>query len=120
LPPEKIGAAISGQSITYANRDQNQSQYLIDCINPDLVVVQEVLEANTPRGQYLRWQTSAFLRSDLKTRYESYKLGIEAGVLVPDEARAYEELAPHADGAGAVMRQPKATPTPDTLGGATP
>lgn len=94
LPPEKINAVVSGQSLTYANREQNTQQYLMDSINPDLVVVQEVLERHTPRGQFLRWQTGAFLRSDLKTRYESYKIGIEAEFLTADEARAWEELPP--------------------------
>jgi HK97 family phage portal protein len=93
LPPEKIGAAISGGSITYANRDQNQSQYLIDSINPDLVVVQEVLDQNL-NGAYARFNTGAFLRSDLKTRYESYAIGVDNGFLDVDEVRAWEELPP--------------------------
>jgi len=94
LPPEKIGAAISGQSITYSNRDQQQQQYLIDSINPDLVVVQESLDRFTPRGQYCKFTTAAFLRSDTKTRFETYELGIRAGVMTPNEARALEEWQP--------------------------
>lgn len=94
LPPEKINAQVSGQSLTYANREQNTQQYLMDSINPDLVVVQEVLEAITPRPVRLRWKTGAFLRSDLKTRYESYQIGISSGILTPNEARSWEELPP--------------------------
>jgi HK97 family phage portal protein len=94
LPPEKIGAAVSGQSITYANREQNQQQYLIDSINPDLVVVQESLDRHTPRGQFCKFNTGAFLRSDLKTRYEAHGLGIKHRFLTPNEARALEEMPP--------------------------
>lgn len=41
-----------------------------------------------------RWETGAFLRSDIKTRYESYAIGIGAGFLLVDEVRAKEDLAP--------------------------
>jgi phage portal protein BeeE len=97
LPPEKINAVVSGQSVTYRNLDQNQQQFLIDSINPDLVVIQEVIESNMKRGHFPRWQTGAFLRSDIKTRYESYSLGIAAGVIQPNEARAWEDLPPIVD-----------------------
>ena len=94
LPPSKIGAAISGQNVTYSNRDQDRQEYLVDSINPDLVVIQESLDRNSPRTQYCKFSTGAFLRSDLKTRYEAYKLGIEAQWQHPDEVRALEELPP--------------------------
>lgn len=93
LPPERIAAAM-GTKNEYSNVNANQQQYLLDSINPDLVVIQEVLTPYTPRGQYLRWSTGAFLRSDLKTRYESYKLGREADFITRDEIRAWEELGP--------------------------
>jgi HK97 family phage portal protein len=96
LPPERINAA-TGKGNEYANISQNQQQYLLDSINPDLVVIQEALGKHTPRGQYLRWQTGAFLRSDLKTRYESYKVGLEGEFITVDEVRAWEELPPLGD-----------------------
>lgn len=94
LPPEKIGAAISGSAVTYANREQNQQQYLIDSINPDLVVIQESMDRVTPRGMYAKFNTAAFLRSDLTTRYTAYEVGIRSGFLTVNEARAHEELEP--------------------------
>jgi len=94
MPPEKIGAAISGQSVTYANREQNQQQYLVDSINPDLVVIQESLDRYSARGQYVRFNTGAFLRSDLMTRYRSYAIGVQNRFMLPNEARAFEEMEP--------------------------
>lgn len=93
LPPERIGAAM-GSKNEYSNIDMNQQQYLIDSVNPDLVVIQEVMQLHLGPGAYARWQTGAFLRADLKTRYESYRVGIEAGFLDVDEVRAWEELPP--------------------------
>jgi HK97 family phage portal protein len=94
LPPAKIGASISGSNVTYQNLETAQASWLMESMNPDLVIVQEVLERQTPRTQTLRWQTGAFLRSDLKTRYESYSTGIGAGFLTANEARAWEDLPP--------------------------
>lgn len=94
LPPSKIGAAIAGQNVTYSNRDQDQMAYLIDSINPDLVVIEESMDRHSPRGQYCKFKTGGFLRSDLKTRYESYKVGIQGKFLTPNEARAWEDLPP--------------------------
>ena len=93
LPPERIGAAM-GSKNEYSNIDMNQQQYLLDSINPDLVVIQEVFEWHMRPGTYARWQTGAFLRADLKTRYLSYQIGLDAGFLVPNEPRAWEELPP--------------------------
>lgn len=94
MPPEKIGAAIAGNSITYANREQNQQQYLTDSINPDLVVVQESLDRHSPRGTYCKFSTGAFLRSDLAARYAAHEIGIRSRFLTPNEARALEEMGP--------------------------
>jgi HK97 family phage portal protein len=94
LPPSKIAAAMgSSGSIEYGNRDQAQAQYLVDSINPDLIVIAESFD-RVLSGVYCKWTTAAFLQSDLKTRYESYKLAIEAGFLTVDEVRALEERAP--------------------------
>lgn len=98
MPPEKVAAAISGQSVTYANREQAQQQYLTDSINPDLVVIQETLDRYSPRGQFCRFSTGAFLRSDLETRYKSYEIGIRSRFMTPNEARALEEMEPIASG----------------------
>lgn len=92
LPPEKINAAVQSGSITYANREANVQQYLMDSVNPDLVIVSECHERHLRKGEIARWATGAFLRSDLKTRYESYEIGLRAGFLARDEVRAWEEL----------------------------
>lgn len=92
LPPEKINAAVQSGSITYANREANVQQYLMDSVNPDLVIVSECHERHLRAGEIARWATGAFLRSDLKTRYESYAIGISNKFLEIDEVRAWEDL----------------------------
>lgn len=94
LPPAKIAAAASSSDIKYQNLEQSTAQYLMDSINPDLVVVQESLGRLMRDTEFCRWQTGAFLRSDLKVRYESYAIGLASGFLTVDEVRELEELAP--------------------------
>lgn len=97
VPPEKIGVASSGSSVTYANREQQVQQFLVDSINADLVLIQEVLGALLPRPQFVRFNTGALLRSDLKSRYDSYKVALDADFLTVDEVRELEERPPIGD-----------------------
>lgn len=97
IAPESIGVSVSGSAVTYANREQNAQQVLLNTVNNDLLLWQEVLHDVVPVPQFVRFNTGAFLRSDLKTRYESYGLAIGAGFLEPNEARAFEDLGPIAD-----------------------
>lgn len=95
LPPSKIAAAVaSGGDIKYQNLEMSTQQYLMDSINPDLTLTQEVIGLYVDPRTYLRWSTGAFLRADLKTRYESYAIGKQAGFLENDEIRDWEELPP--------------------------
>lgn len=94
VPPEEIGVATSGQSVTYANREQRAQQILVNGINADLVLIQEVFTAQLPRPQFVRFNTGALLRSDLSTRYTSYSTAISAGFLTVDEVRELEDRPP--------------------------
>lgn len=94
MPPEKVGAALAGQSVTYANRDQAQQQWLIDGVNPDLVIIAELVSLLLAEGTYAKWTTAAILQSDAKTRAEIAAKEIDSGTLTPDEGRAREERAP--------------------------
>lgn len=94
VPPEKLGISSSGSSVTYANREQQQTQFLIDGMNADLVVIQEVLSNALIGGRFVRFNTGALLRSDVTQRYAAYKTAIDGGFMDPDEARAFEDWGP--------------------------
>lgn len=49
------------------------------------------------KGSFFRFNVDSILRTDLKTRYESYKIAIEGGFLTANEAREKEDM-PKADG----------------------
>lgn len=94
VPPEMLGAASRGASITYANREQRAQDFLNTAINPWLARLEEALSALFPRGTYVKFNTDALLRSDTLTRYQAYQLGIQNNILLPSEVRALEDLPP--------------------------
>lgn len=98
VPPEMLGVATSGSSVTYANREQRTQDFLTFCGNGYIVALQEALTAALPRPDFVRVNTAALLRSDLTTRLSAERTGIEAGVYLPNEAREKEDLPPIAGG----------------------
>jgi HK97 family phage portal protein len=93
IPPECIGAD-SGNSMTYSNIETRDLTLLKYAINPWLVRLETALTELVPRGQYVKFNAGALLRTDLKTRYEAHAIGINAGFLTVDEARELEDREP--------------------------
>jgi hypothetical protein len=99
-----IGAATSGSSVTYANREQRAADWLTYGLVPYLVPVEEALSALIPAEQRVKANVSAVLRSDLKTRYESYAIALDKNFLSVDEVRNLEDrkpMPPSTDGSSA-------------------
>ena len=94
VPPEMLGIATSGQSVTYANREGRILDVLTTTLNPRLVVIQEALSAVLPGPQFVRFNTGALLRSDLTTRYASYVNAARVGLLTVNEMRELEDRPP--------------------------
>ena len=91
VDPAMVGLGESGSSIVYQNRETQSASFLVNTMNAELVLVQEVLTAQLPRPQFVRFSTGAFLRSDLSTRYASYATALSAGFLTVDEVRELED-----------------------------
>lgn len=94
IPASYMLAAVEGNSQTYQNQEQADIAFIRYTL---MVYLREIEEAFTdllPHGQTARFNVDALLRTDTKTRMESHKIGIEAGVLTINEARAIEGLPP--------------------------
>ena len=48
----------------------------------------------------MKFNVSALLRGDFKTRMDGYQLAIQNGIRTPNEIRALEDLSPREDGLG--------------------
>ena len=78
VPPEMIAAA-SGDSSTYANVEQRSLDFLTYTIGPWLARIETALTDLVARGSYVKFNTGALLRTDLKSRYESYEIALRSG-----------------------------------------
>lgn len=96
VPPEAFGISSSGSSLTYQNREDAMQNMLVMGFNGDLAIVQDTLSNQIPRGSYVRFDTSALLRTDMLTRYKAYQVGLDpaAPFLTTDEVRDWEHLGP--------------------------
>jgi HK97 family phage portal protein len=96
VPPEMVGVATSGSSVTYANREQRALDFLTFTLRPWLVRLEEALTRLTPRPYIVKFNAGALLKTDLKTRYESYALALNAEQpwLTVDEVRRLEDRPP--------------------------
>jgi HK97 family phage portal protein len=94
VPGELIGAPATGSSVTYANREQRAQDLLAFQLGPAIKRRERALSRLTVRGQYVKLNTAALLRADLKGRMEAYDRGLKIGAYSHDEVRALEDRPP--------------------------
>lgn len=94
IDPEDLG--VSTTSRTYANAEQRRLDLLDFTLKSYVSSVEQRLSMRDvlPRGQRSRVNLDSFLRSDTKTRMETYKLGLETGAITEDEIRDLEKRPP--------------------------
>jgi HK97 family phage portal protein len=93
VPAELINSD-SGNSMTYANIESRDLSLLKYSVQPWLGRLERAMNTLVPRGQYVKFNTAALLRSDLKTRYESYAIALDKGFMTVDEVRDLEDREP--------------------------
>jgi HK97 family phage portal protein len=93
VPAEMIGGDPTG-SHTYTSVEQRSAEFLTYSLRVWLTKLEVALARLLPRNQFVKFNAGGLLRTDLKTRYESYRLGLEGGWLTLDEVRQLEDLPP--------------------------
>lgn len=110
LNPYLLAASMSGSSITYQTLPDLAAEAIRLTIYPGyLRKIETVFSEMLPYGHRARFDLREFLRADEKTRMETAKTAIDAGVLTPDEVRADEGRRPL--GANSATRQAQPQPT---------
>lgn len=95
VPGDMIDAPSKGSSVTYANITQRNLQLLVMNLGPAIQRRETAWSWGfLPRPRYVKLNTDAVLRMDVKSRYEAYKVAIDARIRVPSEIRALEDLPP--------------------------
>jgi HK97 family phage portal protein len=106
---------------TFSNIEHQDLGYLQRSLLPWMLRFEQgfmrgLMTATERRRFFIEHETGSFLRGDTKSRYEAYSLGINAGILTPNEARAKENMNP-IEG-GDEMRLPLNVTTPGAAGAA--
>lgn len=94
IPATLMLTATEGSSMTYSNVEQDWLGFVRFTLTKYLRKIEEALSAFTPRGQTVRFQISALLRSDTLTRYQAHQIALTAGFMTLNEVRAIESLPP--------------------------
>ena len=98
VPPEMIFAAVSGQSVTYANVSERDLAFLKYSLGYWLAIIEEAWSECLPRPQVVKFNVDGLLRADVKTRTVVNNTRWRAGVLSRNEWRALEDEPPIPDG----------------------
>lgn len=107
IPPEMIGGE-TGASMTYANVEQQQINFVMFTLRPWLVVLEHAFSAILPDRQYVRFNADALVRADLATRWQTYQIAAEIGAKSVDDIRRLEDEPPLPNRAGADYNTPAA------------
>ena len=101
-----------GSSLTYQTVTEVFTTFVRATLVPDyLESIEQNMSDLLSRSTVSRFSVAGFLRADIKTRFEVYKLGIESGVMTPEEAREDEGMSPgNAEYAPIPFSPPQAVP----------
>lgn len=82
---------------TYSNVTEQNRSFLTHTLQPWLTRIEQaisksLLTESEKEKYFVEHLTQGFLRADTKTRFESYKIAIDAGFLTVDEVRQLENM----------------------------
>jgi HK97 family phage portal protein len=98
VPADLIDAALSGQSITYANMSQRNLQFLIMHLNPGLIRRENTFSRRVlARPRFMKFNRSALLQMDPSAQATMLAGQITSRQIAPSEARAIVDRAPFTD-----------------------
>lgn len=104
VPPPLIGQ--TNKASSWASSLDSLNQHLVTySLLPTTIRMEDRIAATLltarERNRFrVNFNVDALLRGDIKTRFDSYKIGIDSQVYTPDEVRAKEKMPPREDGKG--------------------
>jgi hypothetical protein len=119
IDPEDLG--VSTTSRTYQNREERLRDFINFTLGGYISAVQDRLSMRdvSPNGSYARIKLDGFLKADLVTRLNAYKLGREVGVYDDDRIAELEDIpsAKPETPAATTPARPTLVPAPADQGG---
>lgn len=93
VPTMYLGLGIEGQGMTYVNGNEDRNKLFEDGLQQYIVRIQQAITDLLPRGQKAEFNLTEFLRPNVKTRYESYAIGLTNNFLTVSEVREMEGMS---------------------------
>jgi HK97 family phage portal protein len=93
VPPEMVGGETAGP-LAYSSPEMRSTDLLVFTLRPWLYRVERAVSRLLPRTQTAKFNAGGYARVTLKERYEAHAVGIAAGFLTVNEARALEDRPP--------------------------
>lgn len=113
VPADYLIAAVEGTSLTYANLEMIDAQFLRTTLFPQyLRKIENAISSVLPRGQRARFDTADLLRPDAKTRAEIDGVYAPLGVYDAQHIRTREGIAGTAPGPAKTAPAPAPTGAP--------
>lgn len=111
VDPEDLG--VSTTSRTYQNAEQRRQDLLDFTLGAYVTAMQDRLSMRDilPRGYEAKVKFAGFLRSDTKTRMETYEIGMRVGAYTDDEIRELEDKPALTAAQKTAVRQQTQEPT---------
>ena len=94
VPAGLLLAAVDGNSQTYSNIEQAWIEFSRFTLTGYTRKIEGELTRMLPAGMQAKFNYEGLLRADTKTRYESYQIAINCGLLTRNECRALDGLEP--------------------------
>ncbi|GGJ74429.1 phage portal protein [Glutamicibacter ardleyensis] len=90
VDPSDIGGE-AGNSLTYSTLEMNQIKFQTRALQPIFTRLEHHISRLLPDFHYMKFNPDALVRTDIKTRMEVTKIGLETGMLLQEEGREQEE-----------------------------
>jgi HK97 family phage portal protein len=122
VPPSMVYAAVSGQSVTYANVSQADLAFLKHTLSYPIDLIEDALSALVPAPQVIKVNRDAILEGDVEQRERILDIQLKNRTRTVNEVRALRDedpFGPEYDEPGTPGRRSRWTPrTTQTEGGA--
>ena len=105
IPPHMIQSQEPG-AVSYASVEQRAIDYVSYAVAPLVVKIERAYQRLLRPDEYLKFNLSALLRGDQKSRYESYQVALQNKFMTIDEVRAFEDFEPYGGDAGGFLETP--------------
>jgi hypothetical protein len=93
VPPHRVGGT-RGDSMTYSNVESENIAMISDTLDPWMVRLEAALADCLPSAQSAVFNRNARIRTDITTRFNSYRSARDIGLMNVDEIRALEDMPP--------------------------